>query len=223
MTRLADLVDASGRVGADRARLVKVRELAALLRSLEPDEIGIATHYLSGELPQGRFGIGYATLAAAANEPAAAVPTLSIVEVDGLLTALAAIRGSGSAERRARALRELFSRATQVEQRFLLHLLAGELRQGALGGVMLDAIATAARVPIAAVRRAAMYSRDLGAVATAALLKGVDALGAFQLELFSPVSPMLAQTADDVEEALQKLRGEVAFEWKMDGARIQVH
>ncbi|HLJ19552.1 MAG TPA: ATP-dependent DNA ligase, partial [Stellaceae bacterium] len=223
MTRLAELVETSGRVGADRARLVKVRELAALLRSLEPDEIGIATHYLSGELPQGRFGIGYATLAAAANEPAAAAPTLSIAEVDSQLTALAAIRGSGSAKRRARALRELFLRATHFEQRFLLHLLAGELRQGALGGAMLDAIAAAAQVPVAAVRRAAMYSKDLGAVATTALLKGVDALGDFQLELFSPFSPMLAQTADDVEEALQELAGEVAFEWKMDGARIQVH
>jgi DNA ligase 1 len=223
MTRFADLVDASGRVGADSARLVKVRELAALLRTLEPDEIGVATHYLSGELPQGRFGIGYATLAAAANEPAALLPTLSIAAVDGQLTSLAAIRGNGSAERRARTLRELFSRTTHAEQRFLLHLLAGELRQGALGGVMLDAIAAAAQVPVAAVRRAAMYSKDLGAVATAALLRGVDALDAFQLELFSPVSPMLAQTADDVEEALQELRGEVAFEWKMDGARIQIH
>src|SRR5579863_6902127 len=103
MTQLADLVEASGRVGADRARLVKVRELAGLLRTLEPDEIGIATHYLSGELPQGRFGIGYAALAAAANEPAAAAPTLSIAEVDSQLTALAAMRGSGSAKRRARA------------------------------------------------------------------------------------------------------------------------
>ncbi|MBV8911380.1 MAG: ATP-dependent DNA ligase, partial [Gammaproteobacteria bacterium] len=223
MTALAALVDTSQRVAATAARLVKVRELAAFLRTLEPGEIGIATHYLSGELPQGRFGIGYASLAAAANEPGAPIPTLSIAEVDGLLTTLAAIRGAGSGERRARSLRELFARTTRSEQHFLLQLLAGELRQGALGGVMLDAIAAAGEVPAAKVRRAAMYSKDLGAVAAAAVLRGVDALGAFQLELFSPVSPMLAQTAEDVEEALHELHGEVAFEWKMDGARIQVH
>jgi DNA ligase 1 len=223
VTRLAALVDTSQRVAATAARLVKVRELAQFLRTLEPGEIGIATHYLSGELPQGRFGIGYAALAAAAKETAAPVPTLSIAEVDRLLTALAATRGAGSGECRARGLRELFARATPAEQQFLLHLLAGELRQGALGGVMLDAIAAAAEVPAAKVRRAAMYSKDLGAVAAAAVLQGIDALDAFQLELFSPVSPMLAQTADDVEEALAELHGEVAFEWKMDGARIQVH
>ena len=223
MTRLAELVDTSQRVGATPARLVKVRELAAFLRTLEPGEIGIATHYLSGELPQGRFGIGYTALEAAASEPAAVSPTLSITESDSRLTALAAMRGAGSAQRRAHALRELFARATPAEQRFLLHLLAGELRQGALGGVMLDAIAAAADVPAAKVRRAAMYAKHLGAVASVALLQGADALGAFQLGLFSPVSPMLARTATDVEEALHELSGEVAFEWKMDGARIQVH
>ena len=199
VTRLAELVDTSQRVGATAARLVKVRELAAFLRTLEPGEIGIATLYLSGELPQGRFGIGYAALEAAASEPAAVSPTLSIAESDSRLTALAAMRGAGSAQRRARALRELFARATAAEQRFLLHLLAGELRQGALGGVMLDAIAAAADIPAAQVRRAAMYAKHLGAVASVALLQGADALGAFQLELFSPVSPMLAQTATDVE------------------------
>jgi DNA ligase 1 len=223
VTRLADLVDTSQRVGSTPARLAKVRELAAFLRTLEPSEVGIATHYLSGDLPQGRFGIGYATLEAAATEHAAELPALSIAESDRRLTALATLRGSGSAQRRAQALRELFAQATSAEQRFLLHLLRGELRQGALGGVMLDAIAAAAEVPPAAVRRAAMYSKDLGAVASVALLQGADALGAFQLELFSPVSPMLAQTATGVAEALRELPGKVALEWKMDGARIQVH
>ena len=114
-------------------------------------------------------------------------------------------------------------RATPPEQQFLLRLLVGELRQGALAGVMVDAIAAAAELPPAQVRRAAMYSKSLGAVARAALLEGADALGRFQLELFSPVAPMLAQTAADVAEALKELGGEAAFEWKMDGARIQVH
>jgi DNA ligase-1 len=117
----------------------------------------------------------------------------------------------------------LFSRATRDEQQFLLRLLTGELRQGALAGVMVDAIAAAASIPVAQVRRAAMYSKSLGAVARVALLKGATGLAGFHLQLFSPVSPMLAQTAADVEEALSVLEGEVAFEWKMDGARIQVH
>jgi DNA ligase 1 len=223
MTRLADLVDTSQRVGATPARLIKVRELAEFLRRLEPGEIGIATHYLSGELPQGRFGIGYASLAAAARERAAALPTLSITDTDSRLSALAAIRGAGAGERRARSLRELFTQATAAEQPFLLHLLAGELRQGALGGIMMDAIAAAAAVPVESVRRAAMYSKNLGTVAHVALLEGAAALARFQLELFSPVSPMLAQTAADVDEALHELNGAAAFEWKMDGARIQVH
>src|SRR4029077_2988660 len=211
------------RVGATSARLAKVRELAALLGALEPEEIAIATLYLAGETPQGRIGIGYRALQAAATVTPAAGATLSIAEVDRRPAALAETRGAGSAARRAEMLRELFALSTQEEQKFLLHLLAGELRQGALTGVMVDAIAAAARVPDAVVRRAAMYSRNLGAVARVALLEGSEGLGKFQLELFSPVSPMLAQTAADVAEALAELQGEVAFEWKMDGARIQVH
>src|SRR5262249_21465282 len=124
---------------------------------------------------------------------------------------------------RSRALANLFSRATPAEQHFLLRLVSGELRQGALEGVMVEAIAAAAEVPVAQVRRAAMYSKKLGSVARAALLEGSVALAAFHLELFSPVYPLLAQTAADLAEALDVLQGDVAFEWKMDGARIQVH
>jgi DNA ligase-1 len=220
---LAELVQASQRVGATAARRVKVSELAALLKLLTPDELDIGVHYLSGEIPQGKIGIGYAAERAAAATPAAEAATLSIPEVDGKLSALAGMRGSGSAARRAAALQELFARATEPEQQFLLRLLIGELRQGALAGVMVDAIAAAAELPIATVRRAAMYSRSLGIVASAALRTGLEALAKFQLELFSPVSPMLAQTAADVAEALREIHGAAAFEWKMDGARIQVH
>ena len=223
MTLLATLADTSQRVGASAARLAKIRELAALLTQLAPEEIGIAVHYLSGEMPQGRMGIGPATVSSAAATPAARVPTLSLAEVDRRLTALAAIGGAGSAVRRAEQLRELFALAIASEQRFLLQLLVGELRQGALGGVMLEAIAAAARLDVAQVRRAAMYARDLGAVAHAALSGGVPALERFQLELFVPVAPMLAQTSADVGTALRELGGEAAFEWKMDGARVQVH
>ena len=223
MTLLAELVQASQRVGASAARRVKVSELAALLKMLTPDEIDVGVHFLSGEIPQGKIGIGYAAVRAAAATPAADLGKLSVAEVDGKLSELAGMRGGGSAVRRAAALRELFARATAPEQQFLLRLLIGELRQGALAGVMVDAIAAAAELPIATVRRAAMYSKSLGDVAATALQRGAEALAKFQLELFSPVSPMLAQTAVDVAEALQEIHGAAAFEWKMDGARIQVH
>ena len=227
MTLLANLVSTSQRVGATSGRLTKVRELATFLRALPPGEIETAVHYLSGEIPQGRIGIGYSALkAAAANSPAQA-ESLSIAELNHALTELAGIRGAGSAARRAQALLDLFSRATPSEHDFLLRLLVGELRQGALAGVMVDAIATAAEIPVTQVRRAAMYSPSLGAVARVALVEGAVALDKFQLELFSPVAPMLAQTAADVSEALVELLGgqpgEVEFEWKMDGARIQAH
>ncbi len=223
VTLLAHLVGASQRVSAASARTIKVRELAAFLTTLSPDEIETAVHYLSGDLPQGRIGIGYSALRAIASQAPAEAPTLTIAEIDRSLSGVARLRGPGSATRRAAALRELSARSTSAEAAFLLRLLSGELRQGALAGVMVDAIAAAAALPAAQVRRAAMYSDGLGAVARAAILEGSAALGRFQLELFSPVAPMLAQTAADVGEAIEELGGEVAFEWKMDGARIQVH
>ena len=223
MTLLARLVATSQRVAATSARLSKVRELASFLKTLPLAEADTAVHYLSGETPQGRLGVGYAALEPAALEPAAADPSLSISDVDALFARLPGIKGAGAAARRTELLRGLWSRATPAEREFLARLLLGELRQGALGGVMLDAIAAAAELPASAVRRAAMYAKSLGAVAHAALRDGRDALDAFQLELFSPISPMLAQTAADVSEALLELEGEAAFEWKMDGARIQVH
>jgi DNA ligase-1 len=223
VTLLVELAQVSQRVGATASRRVKVGELAALLRLLAPEEIDIGVHFLSGEIPQGKIGIGYAAVRAAASTPPADSSTLSVGAVDRRLSELEAIRGAGSAARRATALAELFSQATAPEQEFLLRLLIGELRQGALAGIMADAIAAAAELPIAAVRRAAMYSQSLGAVAAAALLEGLQALQKFQLELFAPVTPMLAQTAVDVSEALQEIHGAAAFEWKMDGARIQVH
>jgi DNA ligase-1 len=224
MSLFADLVAASQRVGATSARLAKVRELAAHLRAVEPSQIDTAVHYLSGEIPQGRFGIGYAALRKASEQGgAAASATLTIEDVDRSLAAVAAIRGSGSASRRAQALQDLFARATGDEQEFLIRLLGGELRQGALEGVMVDAVAAAADIPAEQIRRAAMYAKNLGAVARAALTAGAPSLAQFQLAPLSPIAPMLAQTAADVAAALAQLGGEVAFEWKMDGARIQLH
>jgi DNA ligase 1 len=223
VTLLNTLVETSQRVGATSARLTKVRELATFLRALPPGEIALAVRYLSGEIPQGRIGIGYSVLKSAAAHTPATQPSLGIAELDRALTALAAVKGAGSAARRTQALQELFARTTCAEHQFILRLMVGELRQGALAGVMVDAIAAAAEIPVAQVRRAAMYSKSLGEVARVALLAGAAALGQFQLEMFAPVSPMLAQTATDVGEALSELQGEVEFEWKMDGARIQAH
>ncbi len=227
MTRLAELVGTSQRVAATPGRRAKVQELAALLRRLDRNDIAIVVQYLSGEIPQGKIGVGVAALTAAAAESAgeegAIAETLAVADVDRRLTELAALRGAGSAARRAQALRELFLLATPLEQEFLLRLLSGELRQGALAGVMLDAIAAAGSIPAHEVRRAAMYAGSLGVVAAAAMSGGVAALDRFQLQLFSPVTPMLAQVAVDVDEALGLLAGAVSFECKMDGARIQVH
>jgi DNA ligase-1 len=222
MTLLATVVATSRQVSATSARSAKIRLIADCLRGMDAGELEIAVLYLSGEIRQGRIGIGPSTLreciAGAASEP-----SLEITEVDRLLDELAAIRGSGSGARRATALGALFGRATRDEQEFLLRLLVGELRQGALAGVMLDAIAAVTQLPAAEVRRAAMYEVNLGAIARAGLERGAAGLQGFQLHVMSPIAPMLAQVASDVGEALETLSGGVAFEWKMDGARIQVH
>jgi DNA ligase-1 len=223
MTRLADLVDTSGRVGATRSRLAKVRTLADFLRGLEPAEIAIGVRYFAGEAPQGRFGIGPTVVRQAASIAAADAGSLSLAEVDRTLSEVAALRGPGINTLRAAALRDLFGRATPPEQDFIARLLLGDLRQGALAGVMTDAIAAAAEVPVADVRRALMYAGHVGAVAEAAMTGKGEGLAAFQLEVLSPVTPMLAQTAADPADALKQLGGEAAFEWKLDGARIQAH
>ncbi|MBV9698473.1 MAG: ATP-dependent DNA ligase [Gammaproteobacteria bacterium] len=224
MTTLSDLVATSERVGATAARLAKIEALATQLRALTPDEVPIAVSYLSGSTRQGRLGVGGATLSALAAVPAAPAPLLSVCEVDAALAALTAERGKGAATRRSQQLRALFARATDSEQGFLARLLVGELRQGANEGVMLEAIAAASGVPAPEVRRAAMYAGSLGELARLALGGDIAALASVvQLRVFSPVAPMLAQTAADVGEALALLGPRLALEWKMDGARIQVH
>ena len=186
MTLLAALVATSQRVRASRSRLAKVRELASLLRSLAPAEIELATHYLAGDTPQGRIGVGYALLTGAAQTAAAASASLSLTDIDSRLDALAQLRGAGSAPRRAAALGTLFAQATHEEQQFLLHLLAGELRQGALEGLMVEAIAAAADLPVSEVRRAAMYAGSLGSVAHSALTQGRAGLRALPARAVRP-------------------------------------
>ena len=159
MTRLADLVETSRRVGATRSRLAKVRELAELLRALDPAEIRIGVQYLSGEPAQGRVGIGPAVLIQARDATPASAGSLSLAEVDRTITDVAALRGPGVNSLRSAALSDLFVRATRAEQEFLFRLLLGEIRQGALGGVMVDAIAAAAELPVADLRRAPAETR----------------------------------------------------------------
>jgi DNA ligase 1 len=222
MSLLATLVATSGQVAATSARSAKTRLLADHLRSLSVDELEIGVLYLSGEIRQGRIGIGPAALSSCIDD-AASTPGLELLEVDRLLDELVSIRGRGSSTRRGAALRALFGRATRQEQQFLARLLVGELRQGALAGVMIDAITAVTGVPLPEVRRAAMYESNLGAIARVGLEAGAAGLQRFQLQVMTPIVPMLAQTAADVDEALTTLSGDVAFEWKMDGARIQVH
>lgn len=220
---LEELVATSGRVAATSSRRAKLRELSQCLRSMQLDEIEIGVAYLAGETRQGKIGIGYSLLQHAMAVPPASAPVLKLTDIDSALEQLVTARGSGSALRRRTLLDELFSRATQDEQGFLVRLLMGELRQGALGGLMVDAVAEAAGLPIAEVRRASMYSQRVGLLARTALAEGSAGLARFQIAVLSPIEPMLAQTAPDVSTALAQLGGRAAFEWKVDGARVQVH
>jgi ATP-dependent DNA ligase I len=220
---LVRIAEVSQAVSATSARLAKIDMLATALREAGPLEVPIAVAYLSGELPQRQIGVGWAALRD--GFPPASVPTLGLAEVDAAFSAIGAVAGKGSAAARKALVGELLGRATSAEQRFLVGLLSGELRQGALEGVMTDAVARAASVPVADVRRAMMLRGSLGAVAAAALAGGSEALDAFGLEVGRPVRPMLAASATSIEEALAKIGSGVqaAVEWKLDGIRIQAH
>ena len=218
--RIAEIARTSTDVASTSARSKKTERLASMLARLRPDEVRVAVAYLSGELPQGSIGVGWAALR---NLPAPArSPTLELADVDAALRRIAATSGKGSQAVRAAELRSLYERATEEEQRFLTRLLLGELRQGALEGMMVDAVAKAAGVAVADLRRALMLAGDLGEVAEAALTDGAGALSRFSLTLLRPLKPMLAQSASDLESALERV-GEARVEWKLDGARLQVH
>ena len=220
---LIDVATTSVDVGGSAARLAKTARIAELLGQTESDPtlVAIVVAWLSGELPQRQIGVGYAALRSL--PPAAAQPSLTVDGVHARLSEIGAVAGKGAQARRAELVAELFSSATEVEQTFLRRLLTGELRQGALIGVMADAVAKAAQIPAAAVRRATMLGGDLPAVAAAGLTGGTAALEEFTLRVGRPVGPMLAQTAVGVGEALGRLGGESIFEAKLDGARVQIH
>jgi ATP-dependent DNA ligase I len=218
---LGEVAAASADVAATSSRKAKVDRLSAVLAALRPDEVPIAVAYLSGVLPTGSIGVGWASLKDLP-PPASAPATLELLEVDAALTRIGSLAGAGSQAARRTALHDLFARATADEQEFLRGLLMGEIRQGALEGVMVDAVSRAAGVPLPDVRRAAMLSGDLGAAAAAAIEGGSEALARFRLSVLTPLQPMLAQSADDIPSAFERIRP-AAVEWKLDGARIQIH
>ncbi|HYI61462.1 MAG TPA: hypothetical protein VEW93_06615 [Acidimicrobiales bacterium] len=220
-TLLADVVDTSAAVAATSGRSAKRDALAALLGRLAPDEVVPVVGFLVGEPRQGRIGIGWRTLASAAVPPAG-VATLAVAEVDRALDELAGLGGPGSAAQRRALLSGLLGRATAEEARFLTLLLGGELRQGALAGVMADAVARAAEIPAPVVRRAAMLGGDLGLIARIALTDGSEGLAGIGLVVGRPLQPMLASTAATVTEAVEAM-DQAVVDWKLDGIRIQAH
>jgi DNA ligase 1 len=221
IVHLEKIARTSADVAATGSRLAKVARLAACLERAGAEEVRVAVAYLSGVLPQGSVGIGWASLRELP-PPARPPATLALLEVDAAVTRIAAIAGPGSQAARRSELAALFARATEPEQRFLAALFLGELRQGALEGVVTDAVARAAELPVTAIRRALMVTGDLGIVAEAALAGGVEGLAGFGLAPLAPVKPMLAQTASSVEDALARV-SPARLEWKLDGARLQVH
>jgi len=220
--QLAGLVETSHRIAATRSRRDKVGRLAELLRRLEPDEVVPAVSHLTGRLPQGRIGLGPSAVRRARSDTAEATSGLGVSEVDRCFERMAGLAGPGSGRERGRLLRELLARATPDEQDFLVRLVLGELRQGALAGLMAEAVARAAGLPAPDVRRALMLAGDLPAVARAALVEGAAGLARFRIQPFRPLQPMLARPADDLASALQRTR-QAALEVKLDGARVQVH
>lgn len=230
--QLSELVVTANAIGATPKRSLKTQTLADLLgrvsqgnSELQEAQRYRQTHlcalYLSGQVRQSRLGIGYSSVAKVASLPPSAVPRLTIVEVDDLLEQIAATNGAGSAKRRLDMLVQLFSSATTEEQRFLSGLLLGELRQGALEGISTDAVSLASGVALPALRRALLVRGDFAQVAATALVSGTQGLDQFRLTLFQPLSPMLAQPAEGLESALAA--GPMLGEFKLDGARIQVH
>jgi DNA ligase-1 len=220
---LQEIVQTSAAVADSSGRLAKIAHLADLLHRLAPEEVSIAIPFLSGELRQGRIGLGPATIWSARPSSGAEAATLSLADVDDAFAGIAGTSGAGSAGARQRLLSGLLQRATAPEQDFLMRLLTGELRQGALESVLLEAVAKASGIRSAAIRRAVMNAGALAPVAHAALVEGEKGIARFTVQLFQPVQPMLACPADNLDNALDELGSDVSLEWKLDGARLQAH
>jgi DNA ligase-1 len=221
VTLLADIVAASEQVAGITARSRKVAILADLLKRLDIEEVAITVGFLSGVSRQGRVGVGYSTIYGVQPRPASE-PSLTVSDVDRAIDEIQFAVGSGSSGRRKQILRELLGRATEQEADFLRRLVTGELRQGALGGVMADAVAKAAGASGEITRRALMLSGDLTRTAEIAMVSGEEGLREVGFELFQPILPMLASTATSVAEAVSGFEG-ASVEYKLDGIRIQIH
>lgn len=216
-----ELVETSKSVRATRSRKQKIEALAELLDGLEPEEVRPAIGFLTGEPRQGKVGVGWARVSEV-DVAAAVEPSLTVRDVDEAISSVQSKTGAGSAAQREKVLAELLGRATEPEADFLRRLFVGELRQGALEGVMVEAVAKTGGVSARTTRRALMLSGDLGETAEIAFGRGEEGLGAVRLEVLRPVKPMLASTAGDVASALEST-GTASVEWKLDGARIQAH
>jgi DNA ligase-1 len=221
MTLLIDVVTASREVADTRSRSRKVAILAELLRRLEPAEIVSVVGFLAGVPRQGRVGVGYATIHRLEHEPAEAA-SLTIADLDRAITAVQETTGGGSALGRRQILGDLLDRATEEEAGFIRRLFTGELRQGALAGLMVDAVAKAAAVPGDVARRALMLSGDLTRTAEIAIGEGEEGLRRVGFEIFRPIFPMLASTAESARAAVESFE-RASVEWKLDGIRIQIH
>ena len=219
---LQSVVDTSIAVAATRSRLAKRAAIAQCFRIATVEDLPLMTHYLSGTLPQGKIGVGVSLLKAIGDTPPGAQATLQLADIDDCFDEIAGISGKGAKTRREQSLAQLFGRATADEQAFLFRLLSGELRQGALEGLMIDAMADAFELPAADLRRAVMLSADPASVAVAARQQGAAGLDSFRLVPLSPVKPMLAQPVDDIGGALDAF-DRCSFEVKLDGARVQIH
>lgn len=218
---LGELVETSLRVSSTRKRSEKVAYLADLFHRMTDAEVPIVVGVLSGEPRQGKIGVGYRTVAGI-DAPSVGQPEITVLEVDAVLEQVSAAAGSGSQAERVGALESFLGRCTEAEQQFVKRLLTGGIRQGALAGVMTDAVARAAGVTAAEVRRAFMMWPDLGRIAEIAMTGGQDGLAGVGLEVMRPVAPMLAKTAKSASAAVEA-EGLSSVEWKLDGVRVQVH
>ncbi|HYK31486.1 MAG TPA: ATP-dependent DNA ligase, partial [Streptosporangiaceae bacterium] len=239
---LRELVDTSAKVAGSSGRKAKIGAIAELLSRVPPDEVPIAVAFLSGELTQRQIGVGYAALMDLTAQPEPgrddgdasalpATPVLTLTDTDATFEAIGAMLGPGSQAQRRATLAALIGRATESERSFLFRLIAGDLGQGALEGVMTEAVALAAGVPAPAVRRAHQLRGSLPQVAKAALAAVADGtdshavtavLQAFTLQVGQPIRPMLAASAPSIDAALAKI-SPAALDWKIDGIRIQIH
>ncbi|HEY3668740.1 MAG TPA: ATP-dependent DNA ligase [Polyangiaceae bacterium] len=224
MLSLADIVTASRDVATTRSRTKKIARFAELLSQASLSELPAAVGFLCGDLRQGRLGLGFRSLRGLSeSESSDAVGgEVSVLELDAVFQALEALSGKGVASEREKLLQALFARLSADERGFVERLILGELRQGALESIALDALAQAAKVSVESVRKAMLFAGNAADVAVSAFRGGEAELAGFSVQLFRPLRPMLAQSAKGAAEAVERT-APAAVEHKLDGARVQLH